>query len=176
MIPWETIAPAGPTMNERAELQSDEVERRVIAAEKLSRMGSDAAPAAVELVVACADDERVRDPAIAALEELGSPPLEALPRLAELVADNNTLVVHWAITLLGRAGTAAKFSEPNLVSVLTSSPVMECRSRAAWALEKIDADSDAAMRAMQQAADSSDPRLSRLAKSYLTQIKTSPSS
>ena len=76
-------------MDERAQLKSDDPKQRIVAAEALSRMGPDAAPAAVELVIACADHESVRDYAVAALEELGAPPPELVPPLPDLAFENS---------------------------------------------------------------------------------------
>ena len=159
-------------MDERQELQSPNIEQRIVAAEALSQMGPDAAFAAVELVNACADEETVRDWAVAALEELGPPPPESLEPLAALVSASDSLVAYWAITLLGRSGTTARFGEANLVAALTTSSEVSRRERAAWALGKIGADSAASMHALEQAAISSDARLSRLAKASLDQMRT----
>lgn len=158
-------------MDERQRLQSPDVEQRVDAAETLCRMGPEAAFAAVELVNACADEETVRDWAVATLEELGPPPAESLDRLSALVSAEDALVGYWAITLLGRSGSTAKPCEGNLVSALTTPGEASRRERAAWALGKIGAGSVAATRALEQAAVSAEPRLSRLAKASLDEIK-----
>lgn len=156
-------------MDERQRLQSPDIQQRTAAAEALCQMGPDAAFAAVELVSACADDDTVRDAAVAALEELGPPTPEVLPSLVTLVSSSDPLVAYWAITLLGRAGVAAKFSQDELASVLTTSSVISLRERAAWSLSKIDASSESAIQALEYAAGSSEARLSRLAKAALKQ-------
>lgn len=159
-------------MDELQRLQSTNVEERVAAAEALALMGPDAAFAAVELVEACGDDEMVREGAIAALESLGPPPTESMDRLAALTSDNNSLVAYWAITLLGRLGTEARACEDCLVNALTDSGDTSRCERAAWALGMIQAESAAAMGALEQATHSSKPRLSRLAQTSLDQIAT----
>ncbi len=156
-------------MDEQQRLQSPDVQQRAAATEALSRMGPDAAFAAVELVNACADEEIVREGAVAALEELGPPTPEVLPRLVPLVSSSDSLVAYWAITLLGRAGSAARFSQDELASLLTTSTVISLRERAAWALSKVDATSEVAILALENAAASSELRLSRLAKVALKQ-------
>ena len=55
-------------------LHAPDPARRAEAAEQLARLGGDARPAAVPLVMACGDaSEEVRQWAAAALEELGAP-------------------------------------------------------------------------------------------------------
>lgn len=159
-------------MDEREKLQSDDMSQRISAAESLSLMGPDASFAAVELVAACADEEAVRDYAVAALEELGAPPEESLQRLAEFVSADHSLVAYWAITLLGRAGASARFSQDALVAALNTSSDSSLKERAAWALGSIGADSDSARQGLQQAASSSEARLSRIAQASLEQVKT----
>ncbi len=157
--------------NEQQRLQSPDVQQRAAAAEALSRMGPDAAFAAVELVNACAEEETVREWAVAALEELGPPTPEVLERLVALASSSDSLVAYWAITLLGRAGSAARFSQDELAAVLTTSTVISLRERAVWSLGKVDATSEVAIRALKNAADSSEARLSRLAKVALKQTQ-----
>ena len=158
-------------MDERDGLRDPEVAQRVTAAENLSLMGPDASFAAVELVEACADDEAVREFAVAALEELGPPPTKSLGRLCELAANSDPLVAYWAITLLGRLGTQAQSSQDDLVSLLVGASDSSVRQRAAWAMGQIGADSEAAIGQLKRAAESSDARLARLAKASLDQIQ-----
>ena len=159
-------------MDEQKRLQSPDAKQRAAAAEALSLMGPDAAFAAVELVNACADEEAVRDCAVAALEELGPPPTESLERMTRSVSASDSLVAYWAITLLGRAGATASSSQDELIAVLAKSQELSVKERAAWALGKIAATSDAAKLALGQAASSSDARLARLAKASLEQTQT----
>ena len=104
----------------------------------------------MELVQACGDDESVREWAVAALEELGPPPVGALRKLSALVTDANELVAYWAVTLLGRSGSDAAAVAPVLSSVLSTSPHPAVRQRAAWALGEIGDASPATVAALEQ--------------------------
>ncbi len=123
--------------------------------------------AAVELVSACADDESVQRWAVAALEELGPPNLDALEPLSELVTSSNRLVAYWAVTLLGRLGPDAATSQDVLARVLSNSQDSAVQERVAWALGKIGSTTGGALTALQQATTSGNPRLVRLAQSAL---------
>ena len=73
-----------------ADLTATEPAERAGAAERLARLGPDARAAAVSLARACGDQqEEVREWAVAALEELGAPPVADLAVLASLLADQN---------------------------------------------------------------------------------------
>ena len=154
-------------MNESQRLQSEDLQERTAAAEALSLMGPDAAFASVELVKACADEDAVKEWSVAALEELGPPPVESLEELATLASAKDSLVAYWAITLLGRSAEAAQSSQEQLANVLQASTEMSVRQRAAWALGEMRATSDGAITALEEAAKSSDPRLSRIAAASL---------
>lgn len=155
----------------RTALQSPDVAERAAAAESLCHAGPDAAPAVLELVQACADDETVAEWATAALEELGAPPTESLEPLTKLASDSKSPVAYWAVTLLGRLGPAAIGSEKVLAALLHDSPDAAVQERAAWALGEIGAKSAAALAALNRAAQSTSPRLARLAKASLEQIQ-----
>jgi len=118
-------------------LRSGDPATRLDAAERICHMAEDAAPAAVDLVRACTDaDEQVREWVVAALEGLGAPPEAAIPALAGLATSENPLAAYWAITLLGRAGQAAKSAVPAVTACLQAADEA-VRRRAAWAIEKI---------------------------------------
>ncbi len=151
-------------MDEHQKLKSTDVQEREAAAEALSRMGPDAAHAAIGLVHACADVELVQRWAVAALEELGPPPTDSIGELTKLASSSDSLAAFWAITLLGRAGNVAKSSQGELAIILTESKVTSVRERAAWALGKIHATSPEAIAALKTAENSTDSRLSRLAR------------
>jgi HEAT repeat protein len=159
-------------MDERQKLQSEDLGEREAAAESLSQMGADAAAAAVELVMACADQESVQQWAVAALEELGPPPTDSIPQLTKLVSSNDPLTAYWAITLLGRAEDSATTCQDELATALNDSATPNVRERAAWALGKIHATSPIATAALEKAVNSDQPRLARLAKTALEQSKT----
>jgi HEAT repeat protein len=134
-------------------------------------MGENAAPAAAPLVRACGDaDEQVREQAVAALEDLGPPPAEAIGQLIDLVAHGDPLVAYWATTLLGRAGGDAASAVPALAGCLVSPADLAVKQRASWALGKIGAPAASARAALDRAASDADPRLARLATEALAAI------
>lgn len=150
-----------------AQLRDGRVEVRALAAERLCHLGSDARGAACALVTAAGDDPLVREWAVAALEELGTPDQESSAELTALTASDLELVAYWAITLLGRLEEAALPAESALVNALNSSLHDSVRQRAAWALGKIGGRSAAALKALQRASQTSDARLARLAMQAL---------
>ena len=150
-----------------AELNSSKTEVRANAAENLCLAGIDSVDAAVELVSACADDESVQSWAVAALEELGPPRLDALEPLMELVTSSNHLVAYWAVTLLGRLGPDARTSQDVLAGALSNSPDRAVQERSAWAMGKIGPTTGDALTALKQATKSDNPKLVRLAQAAL---------
>jgi HEAT repeat protein len=134
-------------------------------------MAEAAAPAAAQLVRACGDaDEQVREQAVAALEDLGPPPAEAIGQLINLVAHGDPLVGYWATTLLGRAGEDAVSAVPALAGCLASPADLSVKQRAAWAIGKIGPAAASAREALNRAATDADPRLARLATEALAAI------
>lgn len=120
-----------------AELLADDPSRRREAADRLSLIGEEAKPATCALVEACADDD-LRDLCVGALEELGPPPADALPQLAELLKSPSLDVAYWAATLLGRARADAAPYEADLDRITKDESAPKAVSdRAAWAIRKI---------------------------------------
>ncbi|MDZ4783062.1 MAG: hypothetical protein SGJ19_22685 [Planctomycetia bacterium] len=155
----------------RTALQGPDVAERAAAAESLCHAGQDAAPAILELVHACEDDEAVSEWAVAALEELGPPPAELLEPLTKLASVSKAPVAYWAVTLLGRLGPAAIGSEHVLAALLQDSRETAVQERAAWALGEIGAKTAATLTALNGAAQPQSPRLARMAKTALEQIQ-----
>ena len=155
-----------------ANLSSDERSVRAEAAEQLSRCG-DAKSAAAALVSAAGDsDERVREWATAALEELGSPHAADVARLTELLIASAADSRYWAATLIGRLGPAASTAVPALVSALENDSETSVRERAAWALGEIGPAAKLALPALARvAADADQPRLQRLATEAAQRIQ-----
>jgi len=148
----------------------DPLVRRAAAGE-LARSGEAAAIAAVPLVKACGDaDDEVREQAVAALEDLGVPPVAVIADLEKLAAATDPLTAYWAITLLGRSGEAAAAAAATLSERLGPAAAPEVAQRAAWALGKIGPAARAAAAALRVAAASSDPRLARLAGEALARV------
>ena len=153
------------------QLASTDPEQRAAAAEQLSQAGEHAAAAAVPLVAACGDaDDRVREFAVAALEDLGPPLAADIPTLIKLVDSPDPLAAYWAITLLGRSGKNAAEAVAVLVACVESSADLSVRQRAAWALGKIGPSASAARGTLKRAAGQGDERLARLANEALQAI------
>ena len=133
---------------------------------------AEAAEATLPLVEACGDDDsRVREWAVAALEELGAPPAEIIDQLTEIATGPEPLGAYWATTLLGRSGGDAAAAVPALATCVASAQDMAVRERAAWALGKIGPAALSAREALQQAAaGGKDSRLARLATEALAAI------
>jgi HEAT repeat protein len=155
----------------RAELRSPDQAIRAAAAENLCHAGAEAAGAAIDLLIACGDEEAVSNWAVAALEDLGPPELEALEPLSDLVSSPNPLIAYWATTLLGRLGPPAATSQDAIADALLKSKDLAVQERCAWALGKIGASSGGALMALNQAAESRDQRLAQLAEAALSKTK-----
>ena len=153
------------------QLAAADAEQRAAAAELLARAGEGAAAVAVPLVKACGDtDERVREWAVAALEDLGPPPATATTAIITLVGSPEPLVAYWAVTLLGRSGKDAAAAVTVLALCLESQADLSVRQRAAWALGEIGPPARSARPALERAAGQGDERLARLATASLAAI------
>ena len=154
------------------QLASTNPDERAEAAELLCRAGTEAVAATLPLVEACGDDDsRVREWAVAALEELGAPPPNLIDQLTEIASGQEPLGAYWATTLLGRSGGDAAGAVPALATCVASAQDMAVRERAAWALGKIGPAALSAREALQQAAaGGKDSRLARLATEALAAI------
>jgi hypothetical protein len=106
------------------------------------------------------------------LEQLGPPPLSALESLVSLTHSEDPLTVYWAVTLLGRAGPDAAVHEQVLVTLLQHSKDLAVQEKAAWSLGRMQANSLGATQALQQASQSPEARLSRVAAKSLQQTQT----
>lgn len=154
-----------------SQLAVADAEQRAAAAELLARAGEGAAAVAVPLVKACGDnDERVREWAVAALEDLGPPLAAATAAIIPLVESPDPLVAYWAVTLLGRSGKDAAAAVTVLAACLASQVDLSVRQRAAWALGEIGPPARSARPSLEQAAGQGDERLARLAKASLAAI------
>lgn len=161
-------ASGGDPASLAAQLASGDLETRRTAADLLSRMGEDGAPAAVALVRACADaDDDVREHAVAALEDLGPPPADAIAQLVPLIVHTDPIVGYWATTLLGRAAEDAASAVSALAQCVDSTADLAVRQRAAWALGKMGPAAAAARESLVRAAGQGDSRLARLATEAL---------
>jgi HEAT repeat protein len=137
------------------ELTDADGRKRLSAAENLCHQAEAAQPAAVALAKAAADeDDDVREAVVAALEDLGPPPLDQLGQLTPLLADPDAAPAVAALT-----------------SALAPAAPLTVRQRAAWALGNIGPAAASATPALEMAAAHNDPRLARLAKQALDQIR-----
>ena len=151
------------------QLNGDDITKARAAAESLSMLAEEAAPAAVALVKAADhDDGELREYAVAALEELGPPRASDQTELAKLLAADQADCAYWAATLLGRMEEGAADSAGSLTAILADSArPMNVRQRCAWAIGKIGVGGEAVAAALKEAASSDDERLARLAKEAL---------
>jgi HEAT repeat protein len=115
-------------------------------------------------------EETVREWATAALEGMGAPAVEDQAALVAELASAQPDVAYWAATLLGRLGDEAAPSVDALAKATAEHPLPEVRQRAVWALGRIGPAAGNARPVLEQAAQSSEPRLARLAQRALTQI------
>ena len=147
-------------------------QRRLQAVEHLLLSG-EAARAAFSLARLAADaDEQVREAAVSALEDLGSPPTSDLEELISLLDAPQADVAYWGATLLGRLGQDAAPATRKLASTLGSHAAIPVRERAAWALGKIGPAAAEAIEALEAAAEESQPRLRTLAAQSLRSIRS----
>lgn len=140
------------------------------AAQALSLLGEDAAPAAAALVNACADDATLES-SVAALEAMGPPTNDQIDSLATLAGSDEATVAYWAVTLLGRAGEAASHHATMITTLAENTKEDSVRHRAVLALGKIGASSVDALPLLDQLAESDEPRLSALARNAAKAIR-----
>jgi HEAT repeat protein len=150
------------------QLQGDDAEARLSAAEQLAGLGEDARAAAVPLVTSLErKDESLENWLVAALEQLGPPDATDLASLVSLLRSDNSQVGYWASTLLGRLGERAAGAAPQMARTLDTSIHPAVQQRAAWALGKLRCRDPQIVESLQRAARASDVRLARLAREAL---------
>ncbi len=154
-----------------AQLEGADPAQQTDAATQLAALGPMAQPAAVALVrTICIPHEELLEACTAALEDIGPPSAEQIGPLTQLASDCSSDVAYWSVTLLGRAGPAAAAAVPDLIRVLQSDADLPVRERVAWTLGEIGTAAKSAAPALTNAAQSTDARLSRLAKKSLESI------
>jgi HEAT repeat protein len=144
-------------------LQDPELDVRLNAAESLSLLGPEAAFAAVDLVGSCADEESVREYAVAALEGMGPPPDESIEGLISLLRHRHPLVLYWAVTLLGRTLDRGVEVQKAVAMVARDTSDRSVQQRAVWALGQMHPLLVETRNLLQTFQSSNDPRLARLA-------------
>ncbi len=164
---------ANPTEELARRLVSPDADIRAAAAEALCLLHDGARAAAVALVRAVNDtDERVRQFAAAALEDIGPPEAVDVSPLAAILGESPADCAYWAATLLGRLGPQAEAAVPMLADSLANAPAAHVRERAAWALGKIGPSAGSALPVLETAAASDNARLARLAKAAIESIQS----
>ncbi|QGJ71819.1 HEAT repeat domain-containing protein [Planctomycetales bacterium 10988] len=161
------------TAQQIEQLKSQQTETRSEAAKALAMSGIEAKPAAVPLVLAAGEEEEsIREWAVAALEELGTPLAEDVEPLLDILIKSVKKTsqaskdqAFWAVTLLGRRKSERAL--PHLAELLKSHPSMTVRQRIAWALGEYETLPDAAIEALHVAEKEANARLSYLAKRAL---------
>ena len=153
-------------------LRSRDAEERALGAENLSYLGDAAAFAAVDLVQACAAEDAVREWAVAALEEMGKPPVEAKAALAALATSPEPLVAYWAVTLLGRLGPDSQTEQALLLELLRNRAIdLAIREKAAWAVGQMGVAARSAIPVLRELREAEHPRLAQLAENAIAQLQ-----
>jgi HEAT repeat protein len=156
-----------------ADLTADDEHVRAAAAEALCRQGEIAQPAAISLALSLADpSESVVEWSAAALEGIGSPDPCQLRELIGLLKHDSPEVGYWAATLIGRLEEQGAPAAESLANALSGDTATNVKQRAAWALGKIGPAAEPALPALRTAAATHDPRLARLAKRAIEQIRS----
>ena len=159
----------------RTTLCTGNPEERAVAAENLSYLGTGADFATVELLKACADDEPIREWAVAALEEIGCPPLAFKSQISALTGDPNPLTSYWAVTLLGRMGDAANSEQDALLKLLRDdSTDLAVREKSIWAIGQMGPAASGTLPVLAELLKTSDaPRLVQLAQDAIEHLQAS---
>lgn len=118
-----------------------------------------------------AEDEELRAWASDALQGVALDDLTVADRVAEYCSHSTSAAALWACKLIGRLGDASARYELQLVSALQAHPDVVVRQQAASALGKQTSLKITTIAALEEAAESSDPRLSRLARRTIDRHK-----
>ncbi|MBI1248574.1 hypothetical protein GC197_12135 [bacterium] len=152
-------------------LSGSDIPKRREAAEACAKNTGLTQAAIVPLCRCCQDeDEQVREWSNAALEESGPPAVDELPALVDLTkAPEST--AYWAVTLLGRLQSDGAAALPALVTLIEAPKTpTEVLNRALWAIGQIGEGDQSVRSALEHAAQSENPRTSRLAVSALAKL------
>jgi hypothetical protein len=144
---------------------------RIAAAQALLHAVESARPAAAALARATGDaDCELAALASEALENLGPPDVSDLPELIRILTDEKSDCAYWGATLIGRLGAESAPAVDALAHAVESRSELSVRERAVWALGQIGPAAVSARRVLEAAANSSTPRLARLARAALEAI------
>ncbi len=129
----------------------------------LSNEPQQARQATLALVLTMNDtDEEIRAWAADALENMGVPPSDVGPQLAELARHATVPVAGWACKLLGRLGAEGNRYQANLVATAQQHADTSVRQEAVAALGKIGQLTDCTQEALRKLEKGNDPRLKRM--------------
>ncbi|MEC8801791.1 MAG: hypothetical protein VXX55_13570 [Planctomycetota bacterium] len=156
----------------RVMLKDPQLDVRVEAVRAIGRLEALTPDLLGEVVLACAGQPEVREEAFAVLEDLGLPPAESAPCLIKLLLHEDSLVVYWAVTLLGRLGKKTHEIERSIVNVLKCSSEASVQERALWALGKMQPVRISTRKIVEVYADSVNPRIRRFASRLLAESST----
>ena len=156
----------------RIMLKDPRLDVRVEAVRAIGRLGTLTPDLVSEVILACAGQSEVREEAFAVLEDLGLPPVESAPCLIDLLSHGDSLVIYWAVTLLGRLGKQTLEIERSIVDVLKGSSEASVQERALWALGKMQPVQMSTKKMVGVYADSENPRIRRFANRLLAEPST----
>ncbi len=113
------------------------------------------------------DDEELRAWASDALQTIQTTPHEMAATIAEQCANANAGIAAWACKLLTKTGSRASEFQAAIAACLRNHSELHARQQAAQALSEISGLSPASITALEEATQSNDPRLKRLATQAL---------
>lgn len=152
------------------QLEEGSEEEQCEAAESLAQCGEPMGEAAIPLLSTLgAEDIELNEWVMAALEELGAPDADDLPMIIAFLQQPGD-AGYWAATLIGRMGEDGAMAVPHLRDALQSQADRIVRQRIVWALGKIGPAARPAREQLNQLAEESDMRMSRLAQASLAEI------
>ncbi len=138
--------------------------------EQMNQWASDASQVRqhlLEVVNAFAiDDEEIRACAAECMETLEQIDDSLAQSVVPLCKNSCEFVANWSCYVLGKAKNVEKFQD-HLADALSNSPSLLVKQAAALALQNVSHAEEETMKALQQAAKSSDPRLARLARNAI---------
>ncbi|MEM8670292.1 MAG: HEAT repeat domain-containing protein [Planctomycetota bacterium] len=156
----------------RQKLQSGSIDdcvealRQISSHESVTGLTSDVIPLAGH------DDDEIRMWASEALESsIQAEVAELLVLIQMLESTEDSEICYWSATILGRLGSDAASAAPVLEACVRKSMYLPARERATWALAQIGPAASIALPTLKDIAESSPPRLQRLAIEAIDRIE-----
>lgn len=159
-------------------LSSEDPRVAASAAESLAQSSASIQSAAVPLSIAAgSEDESLCEWASAALESLGSPNESDLDALSDLVklyleAKAHPATAYWALTLMSRLGPTAATELGTIIQAAEFTGDASVKEKAVLCLGTIGSMAQAALPILNRLAADDSPRLSRLARMSIDQVKS----